>query len=72
MQSVLDYLKPYLNLDLYKAELKHEKEKKKENAEDQKIIKEYNTKDVQFTIDNNIGGDVFDENIPLILEDEEK
>lgn len=75
IKNILEFLKPYLNLELYKAEQNIEKENKLQSIKDNKIIKEFNTKDTQFSIDSK-GGDVFsdtiefeEDEIPLILEE---
>lgn len=75
IKNILEFLKPYLNLELYKAEQNKERENKLQNVKDNQIIKEFNTSDTQFSIDSK-GGDVFsdtidfvEDEIPLILEE---
>ena len=75
VKSIADYLKPYLNLELYKAEKEVENENKQQTFEDNKVVKEFNTDKVQFSINSN-GADVFsdtidfeEDEIPLILEE---
>lgn len=74
IKNILEFLKPYLNLELYKAEQNKERENKLQNIKDNQVIKEFNTEDTQFSIDSK-GGDVFsdtidfvEDEIPLILE----
>lgn len=69
VEDIVEYLKPYLNFDLYKWEKDGEKEKKvKQIADNKTIQKEFNTDNVQFELDN-VGGDVFSEEIPIIMEE---
>lgn len=68
IKDVIDYIKPYLNMDLYKWENKKEKENKARKAADNKVVQKYNTDKVEFEIDNSVGGDVFSDEIPIIME----
>lgn len=69
IEDIVEYIKPYLNFDLYKWEHEKNTEKKMENSLDNKAIqKEFNTDKVQFDLGTE-GGDVFDDNIPLIMEE---
>lgn len=75
IKNVFNFVKPYINLDLYKAEKEMEDKKEQQLQKDNKTISEFNTENTQFSIDS-IGGDVFSETIefeedeiPLILEE---
>lgn len=74
IKNVFNFVKPYINLDLYKAEKEMEDKKEQQLQKDNKTISEFNTENTQFSIDSR-GGDVFSETIefeedeiPLILE----
>lgn len=74
IKSVFNFIKPYMNLDLYKAEQENKEQEKKQLVEDNKLIQQYNTDKTQFFIGAK-GGDVFSDTIefeeetPLILEE---
>ena len=74
IKNVFNFVKPYINLDLYKAEKEMEDKKEQQLQKDNKTISVFNTENTQFSIDSR-GGDVFSETIefeedeiPLILE----
>ena len=68
IKDIIEYIKPYLNIELYQLEKKSKKENDaKLRLDNKKIQKEFNTEKVQFELDN-VGADVFDENIPMVME----
>lgn len=68
IKDVFNYIKPYLNPDLYNLERKSINEQKAKANLDNKIIqKEFNTDKVEFEVDS-VGADVFDDNIPIVME----
>lgn len=69
VEDIIEYLKPYLNFSLYRYERDSKKENQVKQAADNKTIqKEFNTDKVQFELDN-VGGDVFSDEIPIIMEE---
>lgn len=78
IKNVFNFIKPYMNIDLYKAEKDIEEKEKAQKAKDDKFISQFNTEKAQFSINSN-GGDVFsdtiefeevsDDETPLILEE---